>query len=94
MIRVYSTPSGLVLESAGRFLQPTSPLAFDTIFGAAAPLALVRAAYANARPASMPTQLLAPLQSQEIWAAGVTYLRSKTARMAESKDAGGGTFYN
>ena len=32
--------------------------------------------------------------SQEIWAAGVTYLKSKAARMDESKDAGGGDFYD
>lgn len=36
----------------------------------------------------------APIVSQEIWAAGVTYLRSRDARMEESKDAGGGTFYD
>jgi 2-dehydro-3-deoxy-D-arabinonate dehydratase len=36
----------------------------------------------------------APIQTQEIWAAGVTYYRSRTARMEESKDAGGGTFYD
>lgn len=29
-------------------------------------------------------RLLAPVESQEVWAAGVTYLRSKTARMEES----------
>lgn len=29
-------------------------------------------------------ELLAPVERQEIWAAGVTYLRSKTARMEES----------
>lgn len=37
---------------------------------------------------------LAPMTSQEIWASGVTYLRSKKARMEESKDAGGGDFYD
>jgi 2-dehydro-3-deoxy-D-arabinonate dehydratase len=37
--------------------------------------------------------LLPPIGSQEIWAAGVTYLRSREARMEESKDAGGGDFY-
>jgi len=37
---------------------------------------------------------LAPIADQEIWAAGVTYIRSKTARMDESKDAGGGDFYD
>lgn len=32
-------------------------------------------------------KLLAPVERQEIWAAGVTYLRSKTARMDESQSA-------
>jgi 2-dehydro-3-deoxy-D-arabinonate dehydratase len=41
-----------------------------------------------------PDAWLAPLQTQEVWAAGVTYFRSRTARMEESKDAGGGTFYD
>jgi 2-dehydro-3-deoxy-D-arabinonate dehydratase len=32
-------------------------------------------------------KLLPPIEQQEVWAAGVTYLRSKTARMEESKSA-------
>ena len=36
----------------------------------------------------------APIHRQEVWAAGVTYLRSKQARMEESRDAGGGDFYD
>ena len=39
-------------------------------------------------------RLLAPIGSQEVWAAGVTYYRSRDARMAEAKDAGGGDFYD
>jgi 2-dehydro-3-deoxy-D-arabinonate dehydratase len=39
------------------------------------------------------TDLQAPINKQEIWASGVTYLRSREARMEESKDAGGGDFY-
>jgi 2-dehydro-3-deoxy-D-arabinonate dehydratase len=38
--------------------------------------------------------VLAPIGNQEVWAAGVTYYRSRTARMEESKDAGGGSFYD
>jgi len=38
-------------------------------------------------------QLLAPVGSQELWACGVTYLRSKQGRQEESKGAGGGDFY-
>jgi 2-dehydro-3-deoxy-D-arabinonate dehydratase len=38
--------------------------------------------------------LRAPIQGQEVWAAGVTYLRSKDARMEEAREAGGGNFYD
>ena len=38
--------------------------------------------------------LLPPIDGQEVWAAGVTYYRSRGARMEESKDAGGGDFYD
>jgi 2-dehydro-3-deoxy-D-arabinonate dehydratase len=38
--------------------------------------------------------LLAPVGNQEVWASGVTYYSSRRARIAESKDAGGGDFYD
>lgn len=53
---------------------------------------IVASSPAVAAPA--PETLLAPIVSQEVWAAGVTYFRSRTARMEESKDAGGGSFYD
>jgi 2-dehydro-3-deoxy-D-arabinonate dehydratase len=40
------------------------------------------------------SRVLPPIGSQEVWAAGVTYFRSRTARMEESKSAGGGDFYD
>jgi len=42
----------------------------------------------------LPKEFLAPLEEQEVWAAGVTYFRSRAARMAESESAGGGDFYD
>jgi 2-dehydro-3-deoxy-D-arabinonate dehydratase len=39
-------------------------------------------------------EVLAPIGSQEVWAAGVTYFSSRLARMEESRDAGGGDFYS
>jgi 2-dehydro-3-deoxy-D-arabinonate dehydratase len=39
-------------------------------------------------------EILAPIGSQEVWASGVTYFRSRTARMEESEKAGGGNFYD
>jgi 2-dehydro-3-deoxy-D-arabinonate dehydratase len=43
--------------------------------------------------AMSPGSLLAPMQGQELWASGVTYLRSKVERQEESRDSGGGDFY-
>jgi 2-dehydro-3-deoxy-D-arabinonate dehydratase len=43
--------------------------------------------------ASIPKQVLAPVGKQELWACGVTYLRSKIGRQEESKAAGGSDFY-
>jgi 2-dehydro-3-deoxy-D-arabinonate dehydratase len=51
----------------------------------------LRAELAQAPPAGQPVHpssevvLLAPVDGQEVWAAGVTYLRSKAARMEESE---------
>jgi len=42
----------------------------------------------------MEQDLLAPIGSQEVWAAGVTYLRSRDARMEESRESGGASFYD
>jgi 2-dehydro-3-deoxy-D-arabinonate dehydratase len=41
-----------------------------------------------------PDSLQAPMGTQEIWAAGVTYFRSREARMEESKESGAAVFYS
>ena len=51
-------------------------------------------AQGSAHAAFDPREALVPLVSQEVWAAGVTYYRSRDARMAESEQAGGGSFYD
>lgn len=60
--------------------------------------ATLRSAIESSQPdpslAELQASSLVPITNQEIWAAGVTYFRSKTARMDESKDAGGGDFYD
>jgi len=53
---------------------------------------LIRKTPPVAPPAA--ADLLAPIGSQEVWAAGVTYYRSRDARMQESKSAAGGDFYD
>ena len=42
----------------------------------------------------MESGLRPPVQSQEIWASGVTYYNSKLGREEESKNAGGSSFYS
>jgi 2-dehydro-3-deoxy-D-arabinonate dehydratase len=44
--------------------------------------------------APSPEELLAPIQQQELWACGVTYLRSKEGRREESAPSGGADFYS
>jgi 2-dehydro-3-deoxy-D-arabinonate dehydratase len=57
------------------------------------PLAAIRAAARNVtEPVPDDAELLAPVDVQEVWAAGVTYERSKVARMEESES--GGDFYD
>jgi 2-dehydro-3-deoxy-D-arabinonate dehydratase len=93
MIRVFSDSHGLVLEQSGA-AKRAATLTLDAIFTADDPAALVQSAWAAGQAATLPAQAGAPIGTQEVWAAGVTYLRSRTARMEESKDAGGGTFYD
>ena len=40
------------------------------------------------------SEFLPPIDLQEVWAAGVTYLKSRDARMEESQQSGGGDFYD
>ncbi len=93
MLKVYPTESSLVVVDGAEVPRAVS-MTLDQLFVAADPEAVLRSGLAGAPPASLPAPLHAPLQSQEVWAAGVTYFRSRTARMEESKDAGGGTFYD
>ncbi|MDQ2640632.1 MAG: fumarylacetoacetate hydrolase family protein [Pseudomonadota bacterium] len=96
MIRVYATAQGMVLEQAGTFRQLPAAAGFDELFRADDPAAWLNERLASAPAVAEPAEsaLLAPIQSQEVWAAGVTYLRSMTARMEEAREAGGGNFYD
>lgn len=94
MTRIFADAEGLVLEQSGAARRPTLALTLDMIFAADDPAALIRVAWTSGVTTTVPAKLAAPIGSQEVWAAGVTYLRSRTARMEESKDAGGGTFYD
>ena len=98
----YQTSDGphLGLETAeGRFdLTEPSPKIFGSVaawLGQPQPVLSLGAAERKVSafaPVSDDARLLAPLDTQEVWAAGVTYERSRVARREES--AGGGDFYD
>jgi 2-dehydro-3-deoxy-D-arabinonate dehydratase len=96
MIRVFATTSGPVIEIDGGYRRPAASFSLDAIFTADDPLGRVTAVLDSAEDVDAPdaAALRAPIESQEVWAAGVTYLRSRTARMEEAKNAGGGDFYD
>lgn len=92
---LYRTKNGWVVEQDGRVNPVEGSL--DELLGREdlhTYLEGVLRAGASEAGALQQSQLLAPIGNQEVWAAGVTYLRSRAARMAESKDAGGGDFYD
>jgi len=92
---LHRTTQGIFIQTASSWHAVTGQ-DWDTLFNRsdlAAHLAQVAASSpAVAAPAA--DSILAPIASQEVWAAGVTYFRSRTARMEESKEAGGGSFYD
>lgn len=95
MIKIYSYPSGIFAEVAGTTYALPASVGLDALFTAADPAALVRESISAAGIVSILAGPWCPLiQSQEVWAAGVTYLRSRSARMEESAASGGDTFYD
>lgn len=93
MFRLYRTASGIYLEHEGE--RRDASLSLDDVFRASEPVTLLQQAWKAAPSGEIrSTQLLAPLGSQEVWAAGVTYYRSRNARMEESEEAGGDRFYD
>lgn len=97
-MKLYRTTQGTLVEEHGRFYQ-LSPLASaeawdQLICDVDLKARAEEAAKKNSVAGLEPSTILAPVGSQEVWAAGVTYFRSRKARMEESKDAGGGDFYD
>jgi len=97
-VKLYRTTEGAFVEEEGKFyfVCPLSSAGdWDKLVCDAELHAQVRAAIGTgAQKQLVSANVLAPVGNQEVWAAGVTYFRSRTARMEESKDVGGGSFYD
>lgn len=96
-MKVYRIKKGIIIEHEGNYYQSSKSdwdacvnraNLFDTL------LSEIKNSKADASlKKTIESELLTPIGNQEVWASGVTYLRSREARMEESKDAGGGDFY-
>ncbi|HVI78676.1 MAG TPA: fumarylacetoacetate hydrolase family protein [Candidatus Acidoferrum sp.] len=96
-IKLYRTSRGIVAECDGR-LCLIANCSWDELITSEDLESRARSAIGDAGNASdvslREDEILAPIHGQEVWAAGVTYFRSRDARMEESKSAGGGDFYD
>jgi 2-dehydro-3-deoxy-D-arabinonate dehydratase len=90
---LYRTPEGPLLENHGRHFALSAPN-WDTLLNREDLLLWLQSEATAPNEVKPPSRLLAPIGNQEVWASGVTYFRSMTARMEESKEAGGGSFYD
>jgi 2-dehydro-3-deoxy-D-arabinonate dehydratase len=92
-MKLIMTRGGPLLETSGRYF--ASADSFDTLLRSVDLTQRLQALQHGPSVSTMPGEpLLAPIGSQEVWAAGVTYLRSREARREEAKSAGGGDFYD
>ncbi|MEX2580569.1 MAG: fumarylacetoacetate hydrolase family protein [Verrucomicrobiales bacterium] len=98
--RIFRTASSIFIESTdspGPFHHVSEGFGFNRLFESEDPLAYVVETYEKASEGEsfdpeIPFE--PPVGDQEIWAAGVTYFRSRTARMEEAETAGGDVFYD
>ena len=94
-VKIYNTTQGILVENDAKF-HKISDFSWDVLINQNGLFGFLTELIKTAPVVDSldESTILAPIASQEIWASGVTYLRSKTARMEESKDAGGGDFYD
>jgi 2-dehydro-3-deoxy-D-arabinonate dehydratase len=94
-MRLHHAATGLFVERDGRWYA-LSDVSWDSVINRDDLHDWLAARVSRTTPVAAPdlTRLRPPIDTQEVWAAGVTYYRSRTARMEESKSAGGGDFYD
>ena len=91
-IKLYRTAGSVIADVDGTLRAVDEH--WDALIARPGLLGWLQASAPTLPVAGLPHELQAPIQSQEVWAAGVTYFRSRAARIEESQDAGGGSFYD
>ncbi len=98
--RIFKTASAVFIESSdapGLFRHIESGFSFNELFTAPDPAGYISRVFeGGSDEVSFNPEISydAPIGDQEVWAAGVTYFRSRTARMEEAEIAGGDIFYD
>jgi 2-dehydro-3-deoxy-D-arabinonate dehydratase len=94
-MKLYRARHGIFAEQQKQFF-PLPQLSWDALVTREDLSEHLARLVEKAKPGDAPSpgDLLAPIGTQDVWAAGVTYYRSRDARMEESKSAGGGDFYD
>jgi 2-dehydro-3-deoxy-D-arabinonate dehydratase len=96
-MKLYRTSNGWTLISRGQTFQ-SATFRLDQLFAQSGPEAWLQEDLRNwtKLESAAPVEAcdVPPIDDQEVWAAGVTYRRSRTARMEESEEAGGSRFYD
>jgi 2-dehydro-3-deoxy-D-arabinonate dehydratase len=93
-MRLYKTKNGIVIQKDSKFYLADEH--WDSVVNDDGLFQKVNQLTTSLEETSKAaiTELLPPIGSQqELWACGVTYLRSKVGRQEESKTAGGADFY-
>ena len=95
-MKLYKTTNGIIVESNEGFFQ-TNIQNWDKFINDDSLLKkislLLKTGDAVKTNQVTESEILAPVGKQELWACGVTYLRSKVGRQEESKLSGGADFY-
>lgn len=95
-MKLYHTKAGLLIEQENKFFLTQEDwdtfVNNDNLFERMKQIAAASQPITNAADI-LQSQLLPVLKNQELWACGVTYIRSKVGRQEESKAAGGADFY-
>ena len=95
-MKLYKTRTGIIIEAKGQIhsAEVKDWDAFVNDDGLLSKLELLLKGGKTSRIDKINNNdLLAPVGQQELWACGVTYLRSKIGRQEESQSAGGSDFY-
>ena len=97
-MKIYKTTSGILVHHQGQFYS-NSNTQWDTLINQPNLRAVLERSLSQWEKEDdgqqlIDNELLPPIGQQEVWASGVTYYRSRDARMEESKKAGGGSFYD